>query len=489
MEKEYDFIIVGCGITGASIALELSKFETNILILESSNDVSMGTTKANSGIIHGGYDPNPDTLMARLNVEGSKLTEELAKVLNFHYNQVGSLVVGSTESDHQKINELFEHGRTSKLPGLRLLKTKKEVHDLEPNLNDNFDYALFSPTAAIVAPWEECLAFAQTAVGNGADIKLNSKVTKIERSDSMYIVTAGGKKYSGKYVINCAGTHADLVYKLALGKEAKKSFQIVPCKGEYYLLDKNQGNLVSHVIFQTPSPLGKGVLVAPTIHNNLIVGPNADFEVSRRDDTSTVQKNIKYVAESAVRSVPSINFRENIRNFSGVRATLKDYDDFIIAESKYLPNFYNFAGIKSPGLSCGPAFGKELVRIMGSKFTFRKNKSFRYFPLPKYFKELSDEEKKKAIEKDKRFGRIVCRCESITEGEIIRAMHSIIPGKTIDGIKRRTNAGMGRCQSGFCGPRVFELIKKEFNLPDDQVLLDRNGSNVVVAKTKGGKVR
>jgi glycerol-3-phosphate dehydrogenase len=487
MSNSYDFIIIGCGITGSSIALELSKYQTKVLILESSNDVSMGTTKANSGIIHGGYDPKPETLMARLNVEGSKLTKELAKILNFHYNQVGSLVVGSTESDHKIINELFNNGTASKIPELKLLKTKKEVHDLEPNLNPDFDYALFAPTAAVVAPWEECLAFAQTAVGNGAEIQLNAKVTSIEKDGEQYVVTASDKKYLGTNIINCAGTQADIIYKLALGKDSDKSFEIIPCKGEYYLLDKNQGNLVSHVIFQTPSAIGKGVLVAPTIHNNLIVGPNADYEVCSRNDTSTVQKNIEYVAQSSVRSVPGINFRENIRNFSGIRATLKDHDDFLIGESEYLENFYNFAGIKSPGLSCGPAFGKELVRIMGDKFTFKTNSSFKYYPLPKYFKELSDEDKASAINKDNRFGRVVCRCESITEGEIVRAMHSIIPGKTVDGIKRRTNAGMGRCQGGFCGPKVFELIKKEFNLDAEDILFDRNGSNIVVAKTKGEK--
>lgn len=487
MANSYDFIIIGCGITGSSIAMELSKYKSKILILESSNDVSMGTTKANSGIIHGGYDPKPDTLMARLNVEGSRLTQELAEILNFHYNQVGSLVVGSTEADHKKINELFENGTASKIPGLKLLKTKKEVHDLEPNLNPDFDYALLSNTAAIVAPWEECLAFSQTAVGNGATLELNSKVSSIEKKDDKFIVTASGKKYEGTHVINCAGTHADYIYKLALGKQADKSFEIVPCKGEYYLLDKNQGNLVSRVIFQTPSALGKGVLVAPTVHKNLIVGPNADYEVSGKDDTSTVQKNIEYVSKSAVKSVPAINFRENIRNFSGVRATIKDHDDFLIEESKYVENFYNFAGIKSPGLSCGPAFGKELIRIMKDKFNFEINDSFKYYPLPRYFKELSEEEKMEAISKDNRFGRIVCRCESITEGEIVRAMHSLIPGKTVDGIKRRTNAGMGRCQGGFCGPKVFELIKREFNLKAEDILVDRNGSHIVVSKTKGEK--
>ncbi|MDD4531906.1 MAG: FAD-dependent oxidoreductase, partial [Bacilli bacterium] len=250
MQTCYDFIIIGCGITGSSIALELSKYQTKILILESSNDVSMGTTKANSGIIHGGYDPKPGTLMAKLNIEGSKLTKELAPILNFHYNQVGSLVVGSTEEDHQKINELFENGIASKISGLRLLKTKKEVHSFEPNLNPDFDYALFAPSAAVVAPWEECLAFAQTAVGNGAKITLNARVTNIERRDDKYLVTANKKTYLGKNVINCAGTYADIVYKLALGEKADKSFEIIPCKGEYYLLDKNQGDLVRHIIFQ-----------------------------------------------------------------------------------------------------------------------------------------------------------------------------------------------------------------------------------------------
>jgi glycerol-3-phosphate dehydrogenase len=262
----------------------------------------------------------------------------------------------------------------------------------------------------------------------------------------------------------------------------------VPCKGEYYLLDKDQGGLVNTVVFQTPTAAGKGVLVAPTVHDNLIVGPNADFEVGSKDDTGTVQKNIDYVRSSAVISVPDIAFGANIRNFSGVRATLKGQDDFIVEESSLVEHFFNFAGIKSPGLSCGPAFGKEAVRLLkkaGAKM--EKKTMFKYCPLPTYFSEMNEKEKIAAIQKDPRFGHVICRCETVTEGEIEQAIHSPIPAKTVDGIKRRTNAGMGRCQGGFCGPQVFDIIKEEYHLSYDQVYQDVTGSSICIAETKEGK--
>ena len=480
--------IIGSGITGSAIAFELSKYNVSVVLIEKENDVSMKTTKANSGIVHSGYDPKPGTTMARLNVEGSKLINELAKEMNFHYAQIGSLVIGSTEEDHKVINDLYNRGLANGVGKMRLLKTQKEVHDIEPNVNKDIDYALYAPTAGICSPWELCLAFAETAVTNGVTFLRNEAVKDITKIGDKFKIKTSRQEFEVDYVINCAGTHADDIYKLVLKEQADKSFTIVPCKGEYYLLDKDQGGLVHSVIFQTPSNLGKGVLVAPTVHKNLIVGPNADFEVASKDDTGTVQKNIDYVRTSALRSVPSIGFGSNIRNFSGVRATLKGGDDFLIEESKIVPRFINFAGIKSPGLSCGPAFGLEAVRLLNKAgLRLQKKNGFKYYRLPTFFSNMSLKEKEEAIKKDSKYGQVICRCETVTEAEILNAIHAPIPAVTIDGVKRRTNAGMGRCQGGFCGPKIFQILKDELHLKYDEVYQDVTGSVICVKKTKEGK--
>lgn len=479
----YDVLIIGSGITGCSIAMELSKYQLNVLVIEKENDVSMKTTKANSGIVHAGYDPKPGTMMARLNVLGCKMIHDLAPIMNFHYQNRGSLVIGSTEEDHKIINELYDRGVKNGVPGLMILKTQKEVHDLEPNLASDIDYALYAQSAGIVSPWEMALAFSYTAKENGVDFVFDAEVERIEKKGEDFTVHTKAGEYSGSYIINCAGTHADEIYALALGHKAP--FEITPVKGEYYLLDKNQGPLVDRVIFQTPSALGKGVLVSRTVHGNLIVGPNASEDTLSKDDTSTTSAALDYVRDASKRSCDKIDFRNNIRNFSGERATIKGYDDFYIKESDEVKHFINFAGIKSPGLTSGPAFGLEAKEILSSLgLEMKEKEDFHYYRLPTYFKDMTMEEKEEAIKKDKRFGQVICRCETVTEGEIIQAMEAPLPGMTIDAIKRRTNAGMGRCQGGFCGPKIYMLLKEKFGMDFDIVYQDAKGSSVVVEKTK-----
>lgn len=483
---KYDVTIIGCGITGASIAYELAKYDLNVLILEKENDVSLRTTKANSGIIHAGYDPKPDTLMSKLNVYGSKHYAKLAKDLNVHYRQIGSLVVGRNEDDKKIINELYKRGLEAGVEKLQILNSE-ELHKMEPHLEASLNIALYAPTAGIIAPWEMCIAMAETAVKNGVTLKLNSPVDAIEENKDGFIITSNEEKYETKYIINASGCHADDIYNLVL-KDKSKGFTISPSKGEYYLLDKNQGYLVDHVIFQTPSALGKGVLVSKTVHNNLIVGPNAMFDVKSKDDVCTTLKSISYVRQTAVLSVPEINFRENIRNFSGVRATIEGRDDFLIEESKEVPHFINFAGIKSPGLSCAPSFGPYAVKLLEqSGLELNKKDSFVLSPLNTYLKDLSEEEKIKKINANKDYGQIICRCETVTLGEIKDAIHRIIPATTIDGVKRRTNSGMGRCQGGFCGPKILEILEEELNLKPEEITLDKAGSYLIDSHTKEDK--
>ena len=479
----YDVLIIGAGITGAAIAMELAKYRLNIGWLEKHNDVAIETTRANSGIVHSGYDPKPGTNMARLNVRGAALYKTLAPLLNIHYKIIGSLVIGRNEQDMTVLRDLYDRGVQNGVEQLEILD-KEQVHALEPNLREDISCALLSPTAAIISPWEACLAFAQTAVYNGVELFLEHEVQSVAPIDGGYRVMAAGKAFDTRYVINCAGVHADDVYRLLSPEDA---FSIEPVKGQYYLLDKSQGSLVNRVIFQTPNELGKGVLVSRTAHGNLIVGPDAQKNIRDKSDSSVAADNLAYIRRAAALTTEKINYRENIRNFSGLRAKLVGAEDFLIEESKEYPGFFNFAGIQSPGLSCGPAFGEEAVRLLqNAGLRPEKKEHYEYLPLPKAFREMTPEEANEKIKEDPRYGRIICRCETITEGEIVHAIHRPIGATTVDGVKRRTNAGMGRCQGGFCGPKVLEILTRELGCAPTEVLQDQPGSYLVTAVKGGG---
>lgn len=471
----YDVAIIGSGITGSACAYFLSKYRLKIAVIEKNNDVCCGTTKANSAIIHAGYDPHPETLMAKLNVKGSAMAKEICAKLDVPYNQIGSLVVAFSEEEAKTVEELFERGNANGVPNLKILN-REELKEAEPMISDEALCALYAPSAAIVNPWEYGLAMAETAVRNGAEILLESEVTSIKKENGVFKITAGEKEIEAKYVINAAGVNCDDVHNMI----APPKFRVIPSAGEYYLLDKSEGKRARHVIFQCPNKDGKGVLVSPTVHGNLIVGPNADAR--DKDDTSTKTRCLDFVREKAVKSVPSINFRENIRNFTGVRAAT-DIDDFIIEFA--CEGFLDLAGIKSPGLSAAPAIAELAVKMLGeSGLALEEKESFTDERTHLRFKHLSDEEKNNAVKKNSAYGRVICRCETITEGEIIDALNSPIPPVSLDGIKRRAGTGMGRCQGGFCGPKVLEIMAKYKNEPFESILQDNTGSIILTGKTK-----
>lgn len=471
----YDVAIIGSGITGSACAYFLSKYRLKIAVIEKNNDVCCGTTKANSAIIHAGYDPHPETLMAKLNVKGSAMAKEICAKLDVPYNQIGSLVVAFSEEEAKTVEELFERGNANGVPDLKILN-REELKEAEPMISDEALCALYAPSAAIVNPWEYGLAMAETAVRNGAEILLESEVTSIKKENGVFKITAGEKEIEAKYVINAAGVNCDDVHNMI----APPKFRVIPSAGEYYLLDKSEGKRARHVIFQCPNKDGKGVLVSPTVHGNLIVGPNADAR--DKDDTSTKTRCLDFVREKAVKSVPSINFRENIRNFTGVRAAT-EIDDFIIEFA--CEGFLDLAGIKSPGLSAAPAIAELAVKMLGeSGLALEEKESFTDERTHLRFKHLSDEEKNNAVKKNSAYGRVICRCETITEGEIIDALNSPIPPVSLDGIKRRAGTGMGRCQGGFCGPKVLEIMAKYKNEPFEAVLQDNTGSVILTGKTK-----
>lgn len=469
-----DVIIIGCGVIGAACAYELSKYRLSVTVLEASNDVANGATKANSAIIHAGYDPLPDTNMARLNVNGNFLMEMLCRRLNVPFRRIGSHVLAFDAADMETLRKLYDRGVRNGVPGLRLLNAA-EVHLMEPGIDDNVTGSLYAPTTGIISPWELCIALAETAVCNGVHLKLNARVTDIQRENGGYRVITANGVYSCRYLLNAAGIYSDQIHDMV----SAPYFRIQPSRGEYFLLDKSECSRTNSVLFQCPNSLGKGVLVSPTIHGNLIVGPNA--ENLFQPDTSTTEAGLAFVRTVAQKSVPQINFRENIRNFAGIRANHSS-DDFLIGEYADAPGFYDLAGIKSPGLSSSPAIALEMIEWMREKMPLVEKETHRLAPRPVPFAALSDDEKNALIARDPRYAHVICRCETVTEGEIIAAIRGPIPAVTVNAVKRRVSAGMGRCQGGFCGPRVLEILCRELHCDPEQIMLEEPGSPMINQK-------
>lgn len=477
-DKIWEVAIIGCGVVGAGAAYALARYDCDTLILEAENDVAAGTTKANSAILHAGYDPEPGTLMARLNVEGVAMAKEICAALDVPRRECGSLVVAFTPQELPRLQTLFQNGLQNGVPDLQLLDGDA-ARAMEPALSPEVIAALYAPTAAITSPWELALAMAETAVQNGAELHRDSRVCGIrweETAQAWEIATEDGAAYQARRIINAAGLGGEAVHNMV----AAPSFATKPSKGEYDLLDKSEGERVRHVLFQCPTAVGKGVLVAPTVHGNCIVGPTA--EPGAADDTATTSAGLAMVASAAKKSVPGLDLGATIRSFAGVRAAT-DRDDFIIEFAA--PHFLDLAGIKSPGLSAAPAIGKyavELLRQDGLNVPPRKN--FQNQRRKLRIKEMDAAQRNALIEKSPAYGQMICRCEGVTLGEIENCFQTPIPPRSVDGVKRRTNAGMGRCQGGFCGPRVVELLAQKLEISPAQVLQEFAGSNQLIGPTK-----
>lgn len=474
----YDVAIIGSGVAGNAIFRELTKYNLKVVSLEKENDVSMGASKANSAIVHAGYDPEPGTLMAKYNVEGNKMFEKLCSDLSVPFKKNGSLIIGFDEEDKKELELLYNRGIENGVEGARLL-SKEEVLEMEPNLSEKVECALYYPTGGIVGAYEFTTALAENAVENGGEIRLNSKVVGIEKNDNFKITLENGDEIEAKFVVNAAGIHADEIHNLV----CKEAFKITPRKGEYFVLDKSQGSLFTKTIFQCPTKLGKGVLVTPTVHGNLLVGPDA-INTHDKESVSTELDGLNKVREISLKTTNAVNFRDNIRNFAGLRA-ISDAPDFIIGEAEDVKGFFDVAGIKSPGLSSAPAIAVDVVRMLGeSGLSLDKKENFIEKREQVHFIDLSPKEKAEMIKKDNRYGRIICRCENITEGEIVDSINRTLGARTVDGVKRRCRPGCGRCQGGFCGPRVQEIIARETGTNIEDILLDKKGSYIISGKTK-----
>lgn len=476
----YDVTIIGAGVIGNFIARELSRYKLNIGIIEKDNEVSNGTTKANSAIIHGGYDAKPGTKMAKFNSEGNPMFDKVCEELDVPFKRIGSLVLAFNNKDMEMLEELYNRGVENNIPNMQIIG-KEKVKEMEPNINEDIIGALYSPTAGIVGVYELAIALAENAVDNGVELILNSEVKDIEKVDDGYKILTNNGEMKSKYVINCAGVYADKINNMV----ANETFKIIPKRGQYYILDKSAGDITNHIIFQTPNEFGKGVLIAPTVHGNIIVGPDSqELSDNERDQIHTSSSNLNYVRNTALKSIDKVPFNKTITNFSGLRAE-PSTGDFIIGESQEAKGFINVAGIKSPGLSSAPAIAQYVVDLIKEIDNgLDENTDFNPRREMIVFDQLTKEKKVELIKKDPRYGRIICRCENITEGEIVDSIKKNVGAMTVDGIKRRVRPGAGRCQGGFCGPRVMEILARELNKDIEEVVKDGNKSNILTGKTK-----
>ena len=476
---KFDVAVIGAGVVGSLITRELSKYNIKIALLERHNDCAMGATKANSAIVHAGFDAKPGSLKAKLNVRGVELMKTFCKELNVPLKNNGALVVAFSEEEIPHLNELLERGVVNGVPELRVVG-RDELVKMEPNIGETAVAALVAPTSSIVCPYELTIAGVENAVTNGAEFIRNCAVESIEYKNEEFVLGTTQGEITAKYVINAAGVHSGKIASL-IGDD---SIEIVVRHGDYYLLDKSQGSLVSHTIFQCPTKMGKGVLVSPTVDGNLIVGPSAE-DIDDGDEVATTNVGLEKIYVNAIKSVPAVSLRNAITSFSGNRAHPTS-DDFIIGSSKVNKNFINAAGIESPGLSSAPAIAEMIEGIM-LELTGGLDKKADYNPIrpePVRFRHMSTEERAKLIEKNKAYGRIVCRCETITEGEILDAIHAPAGARDVDGVKRRTRAGMGRCQGGFCGSKVVEILARELGVEMNEITKFGKESKIMYNKTK-----
>lgn len=467
----YDVIVIGGGVTGTATLRELSKYNLKIALLEKQEDVCSGTSKANSAIVHAGFDAKEGTLKAKFNVRGNVLIRQLAKDLEFSFKDNGAFVLCFDKKDEDGLEELYKRGLANGVDGLEII-TGDKARELEPNLSKNVVSALWAKTSGIVCPFDMNVALAENALANGAEVYLNTEVKTIEKKDDHYLING---ELETKCIVNAAGLYGDVLHNLV----CEDKVSIHPRKGDYCLFDKEVGNLVSRTIFQLPTKLGKGVLVTPTVHGNLLIGPSAS-DVDDKEALNTTKTDLDNIISKAKLSVENLPMNKVITSFSGLRA-VGETGDFIIKESS--DGFFDAIGIESPGLTSAPAIGEYVCQLVVNKLNANKKDNFIDKRTGfKHLKDMDKLERAKAIKENPLYGNIICRCEEISEGEIVDAINRPLKATSLDAIKRRTRAGMGRCQAGFCSPKVMEILARELNVPEESICKNNKDSKMVIGK-------
>ena len=470
-----DIIIIGGGVVGCAVARLLSRYEADIALLEGASDVAEGASKANSGIVHAGFDAKPGTLKAKLNVEGARMYPALCAEVDAPYGQPGAMVLAFTEEERGTIRTLYEQGVANGVEGLRVIE-REEVLSLEPNVNPDVVCALLAPTSGITSPYELTCALADHAAVNGVDFLLDTFVQSVQPGSEGYLLETTRGPMEARIVINCAGVDSARLHNQLC---PQKPLTIIPRKGEYYLLDHTKPLAFSMTLFQTPTKMGKGVLVSPTVHGNLLLGPSA-IDVEDGTAVETTAEALKLVADAARKTWPGESLRGVITTFAGIRAH-EATGDFVIGAVEGAPGAYETVGIESPGLTSAPAIAEMLVEQIARENDLSEKAEWK--PAPKRekpFYAMTLEERVAIVQKDPSYGTLVCRCEEVTEAEIRAAIRRPVGARTIDAVKRRTRAGMGRCQGGFCSPRVLEILSEELGIDPTEVTKCGGNSRLLV---------
>ncbi|MCD6322959.1 MAG: FAD-dependent oxidoreductase [Clostridiales bacterium] len=479
MTEKYDIAIIGAGVVGALVARSLSVFDAKICIIDRHIDAAMGASGANSGIVHAGYDAKPGSLKAKFNILGTAIMPETCRILGVPYNNTGSLVLAFNEEDEIQLRILYDNGIAGGVEGLELISREK-AHKMEPNLSPKITSALYAPTAGIVSPYKLNIAAVENAVINGVEFLRETQITDVNGEKGNFTLETNNSDIKAKIVVNCAGIYADEISAMV----GDGFFTLTPRKGEYLLFDKSEGGIVERVIFQPPSEKGKGVLVMTTVDGNLLIGPDANI-VESKEENATHVASLEYVYEIAQKTCKKLNLKKVITSFAGLRAT-PDTGDFIIGESLIVPGFFNVAGIESPGLSSAPAIAEYVAEIVNVSLG-GLNKKTNYKPgldTHEFFRDMELDEKEQIIKENSAYGKIVCRCENVTEAEVLDSIRRPAGARTVDGVKRRTRAGMGRCQGGFCLPVVLEILSKELKIEKEDVLKGDRGSNILFERNR-----
>ncbi len=477
----YDFIIVGAGVVGASVGRELMKYNVTALMIERENDVCNHASLANSAIVHSGHDPKPGTLKARLNVEGNALYDELEKEIQVPLLRNGAFMVAQSDEEVQTLKDLGERAKENGVPGVELL-SREEALKAEPNLHPDVKNVLDLPTTKITYPWEVTLANAENAIDNGLEFKKATEVVDITREDNVYTVhTKKGDAFKCRYVINAAGGFSD---KIAAMVEKTPPYEITPRRGEYFVIDRHMQGFVDRTLYPTPSKRGKGVLIVPQVHGELLIGPSSEFQDSPLNVDNT-KAGLSHVRKESMRLAQNIPFNKVIRTFTGVRAS-SSHKDFYIAESKESPNFIHLGGIDSPGLTAAPAIARYVVdEIVKPKETLEVNEAFYpYRERIRMFHDMNEEEKREAFRFDPAYGNLICKCEKVTEADAVHHINRSVPGDTVKGMKKRSRAGAGLCQGGYCEHNVIHLIARETGKKVTEVEYYDENSNILKGETK-----
>ena len=474
----YDVIIIGAGVSGSAVARELSRYRIKVCVLEKEEDVCCGTSKANSGIVHAGYDAAEGSLMAKLNVRGNEMMDALARDLDIPFKRTGSLVICLHEEDQSQLQTLYERGGRNGVPGLRILG-REELKDMEPNISDEACAALYAPTAGIICPFELNIAMAENAAMNGVEFRFNTEVQDLKSTEKGWEIYTSQGVCETRYVVNAAGVYADVFHNMV----SKNKIHITPRRGDYCLLDKSAGSHVGRTIFALPGKYGKGVLITPTVHGNLLIGPTA-VDIEDKEGTNTTKEGLDEIIKKAGMNIKNLPMKQVITSFAGLRAH-EDGHEFLIGEVEDARGFIDCAGIESPGLTSSPAIGEMVGNLIRDKMNLEEKEDFISIRKGVLNPNTLDREQRNFLIQEKpEYGNIVCRCEMITEGEIIDAIQRPLGARSLDGIKRRTRAGMGRCQTGFCSPKTMEVLARELHIPISEVTKSGGNSGIIRGRNK-----